>query len=187
MNHISTISFNEIYAAYHRKSFLYARSYVLDDLVAEDIASESLIKLWERLKEEPIEDKYVGPLLFVILKNKALDFLKHEEVKRRAFESMADWQQQEISIRIATLEGSDPDEIFSEEVERIIHETLKSLPEQTQEIFRLSRFENLSNKDIAQQMGLSVKSVEYHISKTLKVLRVALKDYLPLFYFFFYY
>lgn len=183
---LSTISFNEIYAAYHRKSFLFAKSYVHDDLVAEDIASESLIKLWERLKTEPIEEKYVGPFLFAILKNKALDFLKQEEVKRRAFESMIDWQQQELSIRISTLESCDPDKIFSEEIERIIHETLKSLPKQTQEIFRLSRFENLSNKDIAQQMGLSVKSVEYHISKTLKVLRVTLKDYLPLFYFFFY-
>ena len=187
MNHRSILPFSEIYAMYHRKSFLFARSYVHDDLIAEDIASESLIKLWEKLKTESIEAKYIAPLLFTILKNKALDSLKHEEVKRKAFESLADWQKQELSIRISTLEGCDPNEIFSEEVERIIHETLKSLPEQTREIFRLSRFENRSNNDIAQQMLLSVKGVEYHISKTLKVLRVALTDYLPLFYFFFYY
>lgn len=179
-------SFNEIlYTSYYKKSFFFAKSYVHDDLAAEDIASESLIKLWEKLKTEKID--YIEPLLLTILKNKALDYLKHEEVKRTAFESMVDWHQQELSIRISTLESCDPNEIFSDEVESIIRETLKLIPEQTQRIFLLSRFENKSNKEIAELMGISVKGVEYHISKALKALRITLKDYLPLFYFFFYY
>lgn len=168
-----------------RSHSFFAKSYVHDDLAAEDIASESLIKLWEKLKTEQID--YIEPLLLTILKNKALDYLKHEEVKRTAFESMADWHQQELSIRISTLESCDPNEIFSDEVESIIRETLKLLPEQTRRIFLLSRFENKSNKEIAEQMGISIKGVEYHISKALKALRITLKDYLPLFYFFFYY
>lgn len=178
-------SFNEIYTSYYKKSFFFAKSYVHDDLAAEDIASESLIKLWEKLKTEKID--YIEPLLLTILKNKALDYLKHEEVKRTAFESMVDWHQQELSIRISTLESCDPNEIFSDEAESIIRETLKLLPEQTRRIFLLSRFENKSNKEIAEQMGISIKGVEYHISKALKALRITLKDYLPLFYFFFYY
>ena len=178
-------SFNEIYTSYYKKSFFFAKSYVHDDLAAEDIASESLIKLWEKLKTEKID--YIEPLLLTILKNKGLDYLKHEEVKRTAFESMVDWHQQELSIRISTLESCDPNEIFSDEVESIIRETLKLLPEQTRRIFLLSRFENKSNKEIAEQMGVSIKGVEYHISKALKALRITLKDYLPLFYFFFYY
>lgn len=178
-------SFNEIYTSYYKKSFFFAKSYVHDDLAAEDIASESLIKLWEKLKTEKID--YIEPLLLTILKNKALDYLKHEEVKRTAFESMVDWHQQELSIRISTLESCDPNEIFSDKVESIIRETLKLLPEQTRRIFLLSRFENKSNKEIAEQMGVSIKGVEYHISKALKALRITLKDYLPLFYFFFYY
>ena len=178
-------SFNEIYTSYYKKSFFFAKSYVHNDLAAEDIASESLIKLWEKLKTEKID--YIEPLLLTILKNKALDYLKHEGVKRTAFESMVDWHQQELSIRISTLESCDPNEIFSDEVESIIWETLKLIPEQTQRIFLLSRFENKSNKEIAELMGISVKGVEYHISKALKALRITLKDYLPLFYFFFYY
>lgn len=57
----------------------------------------------EKLKAEPVEEKYILPLLLAILKNKALDYLKHEEVKRSAFEVMADWQQQELSIRMSAL------------------------------------------------------------------------------------
>lgn len=185
MSNVIVNSFNEIYTSYYKKSFFFAKSYVHDNLAAEDIASESLIKLWEKLKTEKID--YIEPLLLTILKNKVLDYLKHEEVKRTAFESMADWQQQELSIRISTLESCDPNEIFSDEVESIIRETLKSLSDQTQQAFLLSRFENKSNKEIAEQMGISVKGVEYHISKALKALRITLKDYLPLFYFFFYY
>lgn len=185
MSNVIVNSFNEIYTSYYKKSFFFAKSYVHDDLAAEDIASESLIKLWEKLKTEQID--YIEPLLLTILKNKALDYLKHEEVKRTAFESMADWHQQELSIRISTLESCDPNEIFSDEVENIIQETLKSLSDPTRQAFLLSRFENKSNKEIAELMGISVKGVEYHISKALKALRITLKDYLPLFYFFFYY
>lgn len=180
-------SFNDIYTSYYKKSFFFAKSYVHDDLAAEDIASDSLIKLWEKLKSDSIEEKYMLPLLLTILKNKALDYLKHEEVKRNAFEAMVDWQQQELSFRISALEACNPSEIFSEEVENIISRTLNTLSEQTRQVFVLSRFENKSNKEIAEEMEISVKGVEYHISKALKALRITLKDYLPLFYFFFYY
>lgn len=178
-------SFDGIYTSYYKKSYFFAKSYVHNDFAAEDIASEALIKLWEKLKKEEIEEKYVLPLLVTILKNKALDYLKHEEVKRTAFEVMADWQQQEYSIRMAGLMACNPEEIFSEEVESIINQTLRELSEQTRQVFILSRFENKSNKEIAEEMGISVKGVEYHISKALKALRIALKEYLPLFYFLF--
>ena len=48
-------------------------------------------------------------------------------------------------------------------------------------------FENKMNKEIAENLGITVKGVEYHISRALKEFRISLKDYLPLFYFFFYF
>jgi RNA polymerase sigma-70 factor (ECF subfamily) len=60
----------------------------------------------------------------------------------------------------------------------VVDATLESLPEQSRRIFTMSRFEHLSNKDIADTLGLSIKTVEFHITKVLKVMRVALKDYL---------
>ena len=161
-------SFNDIYTSYYKKSFFFAKSYVHNDLAAEDIASEALIKLWEKLKAEPVEEKYILPLLLTILKNKALDYLKHEEVKRSAFEVMADWQQQELSIRMSALEACNPDEIFSEEVEKIISATLSTLSEQTRRAFILSRFENKSNKEIAEEMEISIKGVEYPYIKSIE-------------------
>lgn len=181
MEQLARTSFKDIYSLYYKKAFYFAKSYVHDDLVAEDIASESLIALWEKTKEDPID--YAAPFLLTILKNKSLDYLKHEEIKMAAFETMADWKRQELSFRISALEACIPDDIFSEEITEIIRQTLLQLPEQTRRVFVMSRFQDKSNKEIAEELGISVKGVEYHMSKALKFLRVALKDYLPLLYF----
>lgn len=81
------LSFSFIYTSYYKRAFSFAKSYVHDEAVAEDIASEALIALWEKTKIVSVEE--IAPLLFTILKNKALDWLKHEQVKAAAFESFA--------------------------------------------------------------------------------------------------
>lgn len=185
MSGIKIENFNSLYTKYYRRSFLFTKSYVHDEYVAEDIVSEVLIKLWEILKEKEIE--HIEALLLTTLKNKALDHLKHESVRAEVFQSLSDIYQKELEIRISTLEACDPEEIFSFEVQQIINRTLASLPEQTRRVFEMSRFENKSNKEIAEIQGVTVKGVEYHITKTLKLLRENLKDYLPLYYFFFFF
>lgn len=187
MSDLHIDSFNKIYTLYYKKSYCFAKSYVQDDLAAEDIASEALIKLWERMKNGDTDERHYLPFLLTVLKNKALDYLKHKEVKQASLASIADWHRQELSLRVSALEACNPDEIFSEEIERIISQTLASLSDVTRRVFMLSRYEDKTNKEIAEIMGLSVKAVEYHISKSLKELRISLKDYLPVFYFLFYY
>lgn len=172
-----TTLFNNIYAQYYAKSFRFANLYVRNDLVAEDIATESLIKLWEVMKKEPVEKPQA--LLLTILKHKSLDYLKSRTHEQELFEAMAEWQQRELVIRISTLEACDPDCIFSDEIRSIMADTLKKLPNQTQKVFIMSRFENKSGKEISEALGITVKGVDYHIAKALKALRISLKDYLP--------
>lgn len=176
--------FNSLYTRYYRKAFLFTKSYVHDESVAEDIVAESFIKLWEKLKQEEID--YSDYLLLSILKNKALNYLKHEAIKNETINSLTDMSRRELEIRISTLQACVPEEIFSKDVREIITKTLMALPKQTRRIFTLSRFQHKGNKEIAQIVNLSEKSIEYHISKALKLLRINLKDYLPLFYFLFF-
>lgn len=171
-------SFNAVYTTYYKKSFLFVKSYVHDELVAEDIVSESLIKLWERMKSQPVES--VQAFLFTILKNSALDYLKHEAIERKAFKMMHKNISRELEIRVSVLQSCDPNEIFSFEIEQIIRKTLSELPEKSRKVFMMSRFENKSNKEIADIFNITVKGVDYHIALTLKALRISLKDYLPL-------
>jgi RNA polymerase sigma-70 factor (ECF subfamily) len=78
-------------------------------------------------------------------------------------------------LSINTLQACDPEFLFSEEMERIIAETLQSLPKKTRQIFVLNRFEGLSYHEIAEKMNLSGKTIEYHISRALRELRISLK------------
>jgi RNA polymerase sigma-70 factor (ECF subfamily) len=68
------------------------------------------------------------------------------------------------------------------DLERAIAEVLDELPDKCRMVFKLSRYEELKYGEIADKLGISVKAVEKHITKALKVFRVKLKDYLPLFF-----
>lgn len=171
-------AFNKLYEQYFNRSVRFVRSYLFDNQAAEDIASECLIKVWEKMNTAELES--VRSYLFVALKHRALDYLKHERVRKAAADKISGLLDREFEIRISTLESLDPQDIFSTEIHRILHQTLQELPEKTRLIFMMSRFEGKSHKEIAQRFGLSVKGVDYQLAKSLTALRVSLKDYLPL-------
>jgi RNA polymerase sigma-70 factor (ECF subfamily) len=177
------VDFGAVYKQFYRKAFCFAKSYVHDGLVAEDIASESLIKLWEQMRRNRIERPDV--FLLTILKNRSLDYLKHEAIREEAFAELKNNYREELTLRVSMLESCDPEGIFTVEIQQILNDTLSRFPEQTRLIFKMSRMENQSNREIAAALGLTAKTIEYHITKVLKVLRISMKDYLPLFCFFF--
>jgi len=143
---------------------------------AEDIVSESLMKLWEVIKHESIDP--IAPYLFTLLKNRSLDFLKHQSIKKHVHSEITKSLTRELEIRTMTLEMSDPVDIFSKDIKQITKTTLNRLPKRTKEIFILSRFENKSHKKIADIYHISIKGVDYHIAQCVCELRQVLKDYL---------
>ena len=173
--------FNEIYQDHYYPSFLFVKSYVQDKFVAEDIVTDSLIKLWETLKSQEISP--VRPYLFTILKNKAHDYLEHQARKSKSLKNINDYLIREQETRISNLQVCDPSEIFSSEINELFQKTLTELPDKTRDVFILSRIKGKSNKEIADLKGISVKGVDYHIAIALKQLKKSLKDYLPLLFF----
>lgn len=176
---MENLSFARTYTLYYKRAFLFVKSYVRDDMIAEDITSEALIHLWETSKSEDIEHPLA--LLTAILRNKSLNYLTRERIKLESIESISSKQSRDMDYRIASLRACDPEELFSSEIVSIIQRTLNSLPEQTRQIFEMSRYDQMSVKEIAESMNIGTKGVEYHITKSLKVLRHALKDYLLIF------
>lgn len=140
-------NFNIIYERNYQRSFMFAKSYVHDDMIAEDIVSDSLVKYWRLISTQ--KGEATEALLLSILRNKALDYLRHKAVHDAAIENLEEIKKRELSIRISTLEACDPEEIFREEIRTILQRTLQSLPEQTRRIFEMSRFENKTVKEIA--------------------------------------
>lgn len=185
MNYSDSIKFSELYDKFFQKSYLFAKSYVHNSQVAEDIASDSIIKLWETINEEEI--KNIPAFLLTILKNNALDYLRKESIRNKVHDIVLKNESRELNFRISTLEECDPSFIYSKEIQDIIDASLLTLSLQTKTVFEMSRYEHLSNKEIAEKLNLSVKSIEYHITKVLTLLRKNLKDYLPTILIFFYF
>jgi RNA polymerase sigma-70 factor (ECF subfamily) len=138
---------------------------------------DATITLWE-CRDHWEKDSNLPALLLTILKRKCLNYLNHEKLKDEVKQEITDLYQRELNLRISTLQECSPEKIFNKEIQHVVDATLELLPEQSRRIFTMSRFEHLSNKDIAEALGLSIKTVEFHITKVLKVMRVALKDYL---------
>lgn len=180
-NEPDSFNFNDFYTKYYRKTFLFAKSYVHDKWAAEDITSEALISLWESMKK--YEVRHPLTFLFSIVKNKSIDHLRHELTHQEALTTMSEVGLRELNTRIMTLEACDPEKIYSEEVKTIVESTLNTLPQKTKEIFLMSRTQNLTKEEIATALGITTKGVEYHLTKALKGLRISLQDYLPIFYF----
>lgn len=176
----NSLDFNQLYHTYHPRFVLYANSYVRDIDVAKDLTTDAFVSFWERRNILP-KDTNIPAFILITLKNKCLNHLRHTKVKMKALNLIQDNMIRELQLRIVTLEASNPEDLFSTDLKILIQKTLKTLPSKTYEIFVLSRVQNKPHKIIAEKLGISTKSVEFHITKALACLRKNLKDYLHIF------
>jgi RNA polymerase sigma-70 factor (ECF subfamily) len=171
-------SFERVFEYFYHRLYVFVNEYVHDSEVAKNILQDVFLLLWEK-KSILLDDTNLNAWLYTVTKNKALKYLRHEEyIKNHAEISLL--SQNENMLNASALDTLDTSEFAFREIEKIIQRTLSSMPESAQVIFNLSRYDNLKNREIAEKLNISEKTVEANITKSLKLLRVALKDYLPL-------
>ena len=172
--------FGKIYAEYRYKFVRFANSYLRDWSASEDVVTDAFVQFWEN-KHELAPDSNVPAYLLTIVRNRCLNHLRHSVVEGNYSQAMREYYEWDLNTRISTLEACNPSDIYSDEMRALVAAALAKMPQTTREIFRMSREEGMTLKEIAEASGLSVKSVEYHIGKALKLLRKELKDYFPIF------
>lgn len=162
--------FDFIFNYYYSGLCVYARQFTGAIESAEDIVQEFFVNLWTKASSITIESS-LRAYMFASVRNKSLDFLKHNRVKEKFQHEM---------IRNTTEPG---EEIFNRYIEselrQAINQSLDKLPPRCREIFTLSRFEGKSNQEIANQLGISKRTVELQVSNALSLLRKELKGFLP--------
>jgi RNA polymerase sigma-70 factor (ECF subfamily) len=175
--------FKLVFETHYPRLLRFANEYVGDRFDAENIVQDVFLKLWEKRASLPTEINLQAYLLTMV-KNQCLDFLRHRQMVES---NSVDWetvQQREASFNLYALNQFDAEQPDIESLERLVEKAINELPEQCRKVFELSRYDGLKYKEIAERLGISVKTVETHMSNALRILRVTLKD---LFFVWFFY
>ena len=152
-------AFNELYFRYWEKMYRSAFNVVLDDAATKDIIQDIFLSLWRKRHTQQI--KNLSPYLFQSVKFRVAKYLKKNRLTQYHEDELA-----HISPTNVTEE-----EINFKELNGRLHLAINQLPVKRKEVFWLSRFEQLSNKEIAEKLNLSPRTVEWHISNALKQIR----------------
>ena len=171
-------AYEQIYNTLYPRLFYFVREYIADEEIVRNILQDTFLSLWEH-RTILLEDFNLSAWLYTVTKNKALKHLRHlEYVNKYSRDKIQTFN--EDTLNAFALERLDTSFLTLHEIQNIIEKTLTNLPPQYREVFKMSRFGSYKNREIAENLNISEKTVEAHITKTLKLLRVALKDYLPL-------
>lgn len=165
--------FEDIFMQYSKPLFYYAAKFV-DDEAARDIVQDVFLKLWNdpNIKVQ----KSFNSLIFTMVRNSCLQLLEKRKVRSQYVENARiTIQEQELNFYM-----KEQTSLIEKEMEEKMSQVLESLPDRCKEIFLKSRFENKKNKEIADELGISVKAVEKQITRALTTIRVEMKEYLPL-------
>ncbi|PIF06353.1 MAG: RNA polymerase sigma-70 factor [Draconibacterium sp.] len=170
-------AFKVIFNDFYSKLYYFVLEFVLLKDTAENIVQDTLVTLWNK-RNELRDDSNLTSYLFTVAKNNALKKLRDKKYRQKLFSNAIDVG--ELDLNVETLSTVDTSVCVFMDIKQIIQETLASLPPQCRKIFELSRFQEMKNREIAEELNISIKTVENHISKGIKTFKVALKDYLPL-------
>ncbi|WP_369012935.1 RNA polymerase sigma-70 factor [Flavobacterium anhuiense] len=168
-------AFKFFYDKYFKRIQSFSIQFIYDQDEAENLAQEALLHLWQ--SRENVESlNGIQAFLFTYAKSKCLNLIRHNKVKNKFKNDLLNHKERELNIEVLNSIQFDPLELT--ELERIIQESISYLPPKTREVFIKKRFENKKNAEIAEELGVSLKAVEAHMTKALKILKTRLSDYL---------
>lgn len=164
-------SFEQVFRAYYPRLCAYAMTVLNDRDEAEEVVQALFCRLWEQRDTLDVTTS-MQAYLFRATRNASLNHIK--KVQTREAYKVMNLEQMNNNPEYQ------PDRTTNNELRRRLERAIAELPEQCRLIFKLSRFEELKYKDIADQLGISVKTVENQMGKALKILRLKMVDYLTL-------
>ena len=162
-------AFEQMFKTHFKRLHAYAFTILRDEIQAEEMVQQVFFKLWERNENLSLTGS-VSAYLYRAVHNESLNYLKHQKVRSN--------HQLHVAYSMKNEVEHPAKKIITGELEKKIHTALNELPEQCRTIFQMSRFDELKYREIADKLGISVKTVENQMGKALKLLREKLVDFL---------
>ncbi len=162
-------AFKKLFLEFYPSLCVYTMRYIPNEESARDIVQDVFYKIWKNRKKIIVTSSFRN-LLVTSVRNRCMDHLRKQEVVGRYVEKNS-----------TPGHHVSPEEVYTlKELEATITGALQKLPPNIREAFEMNRYKGMTYIAIADKMGLSPKTIEAYISKALKILRVELRDYLPL-------
>lgn len=172
-------AFETLYFDMQPRLFAFSRKFIDDIEICKDIVQEIFHELWENRQTTRIKTS-LKAYLFRVLHNKCLNHIRDRKVEDK-YISYVDFKLKETELLFYNQDWEGYKSVFFQEVLQIFKKSMEELPEGCRQVMLMSRVDGLSNKEIAEKLDISLRTVENQIYRALKILKVNLKDYLPLF------
>lgn len=160
-------AYTELYDRYYEITYIEAYRKLKDESIAQDIVHDLFTVLWDKRKNVPSAANLAGYLI-VSVRNRVLKYFAHQGVKTKYVQFFKHQNQQ------CTLTDQ---AVREKELQLYIEKALQALPTKMKHVFQLNRNENLSYKEIAEELNISENNVQKHINGALKVLRTKLSGF----------
>ena len=178
------VDFEQFYITWYSRAKYFSREYVHSESDAENIIQDVFLHLYER---RDLMDAYTNltAYLFTSIKNRCLDYLRKWVLEQETAQGVQDEFEMELRMKYDSLEIFNTQ--FSDETDigELLDNALQKLPERCRNIFIMNKLEGKKQKEIAEELNLSINTVESQMGIAYKKLREELKDCLPLFIFLF--
>lgn len=173
---VDKYSFKVIFNNFYQPLCHLSQHYLEDEDEAKGVVQEAFVKLWE-VRNELNPGSNLRNFLFTLVKNNCLNILNRRRILLKHHEKIR-WM--EMHYQYESLSRLGDNYMEFNELKEKIDLAIQNLPEHCRVVFEMSRFEDLKNREIAEKLGVTQKTVEAHLTKALKILRNDLKEYLPI-------
>lgn len=161
-------AYEKLFMTYYTPLVVFAQKILVDEDLAREVVQDVFVMFYEKREVLNIHSSLKSHL-YQSVRNRCLNQIKRNQIRRDHHSNIFLERKNEASFV--------EEKMMETELEARIYSVVKSLPQQCRRIFEMSRFEGVSNQEIADQLKLSKRTVETQISKALKSLRQHLKDY----------
>lgn len=171
-------AFEFLFKSYYPRLRGYAIRFVNDEEAVRDIIQESFLKFWE--KRFLIEAVSISSLLFAMVRNACLNYLKHLQVVEQRNIGSLDSIEGKEELYYIDFKQTPESTLLYKELQEQVDAVIHTLPERCREVFMMSRFDKMKNREIAEALQISTTAVEKHLSKAMGQFSRHFNDKYPL-------